>query len=69
MTTENSCNKCAKCGMDMDMEPFCVSEPVLAARTVETGRDYPWGLDVNPARLICKGDHFVQHPGRVHVTT
>jgi hypothetical protein len=44
--------------MDMDMEPFCVKTEVLAKRTEITGREYPWGLDVNPAREVCKGDYF-----------
>jgi hypothetical protein len=46
--------------MDMDMEPYCVNKKVLKARTKETGRKYPWGLDTNPARIICKGDHFTK---------
>lgn len=55
---EKSCMNCNYCGMDMDMEPFCVNKEVLAKRTAETGRNYPWGLDVNPAREQCKGDFF-----------
>ena len=46
--------------MDMDMEPYCVQPVVLAARTKITGRAYPWGLDVNPARQLCQGEQFVQ---------
>lgn len=49
---------CKHCGMDMDLEPFCVNDLVLALRTAETGREYPWGLDVNPARSLCKGKFF-----------
>ncbi|MDP9651679.1 hypothetical protein [Paraburkholderia caledonica] len=49
---------CTHCGMDMDMEPYCVNEAVLALRTAETGRTYPFGLDTNPARALCKGKFF-----------
>lgn len=63
MWTDN-CGKCASCGMDMDMEPFCVQEQVLAKRTQITGRDYPYGLDVNPAWEQCHGEFFTQHPLR-----
>ena len=51
-------NGCTHCGMDMDLEPYCVNESVLALRTAETGRDYPFGLDTNPARAMCKGKYF-----------
>ena len=50
--------QCQHCGMDMDMEPYCVRVEVLALRTKETGREYAWGLDVNPARRLCKGDYW-----------
>ena len=53
-----SCYRCNNCGMDMDMDPFCVKPEVLAKRTEVTGREYPWGLDVNPAREQCKGEFF-----------
>lgn len=42
----------------MDMDPFCVKKEVLAKRTEITGREYPWGLDVNSAREVCKGESF-----------
>lgn len=38
----------------MDMEPFCMSKDVRDMRTAITGRDYDWGLDVNPAMQLCK---------------
>lgn len=52
------CIECKSCGMDMDMDPFCVQKEVLAKRTEITGRQYPWGLDVNQAKPLCKGDFF-----------
>ena len=55
---EKRCYDCNNCGMDMDMQPYCVKDEVLAKRTEITGREYPWGLDVNPARTLCKGDFF-----------
>lgn len=54
----NSCYQCNKCGMDMDMAPYCVQTDVLAKRTEVTGRDYPWGLDLNHARPLCQGEFF-----------
>lgn len=53
-----SCWQCNNCGMDMDMDPFCVKKEVLAKQTETTGREYPWGLNVNPAREVCKGEYF-----------
>ena len=63
----NGCGKCNSCGMDMDMEPFCVNDDVLILRTAETGRDYPWGLDIGVARPLCKGDHWTrrENPGEL----
>lgn len=63
MTTwlsEGGCGKCNSCGMDMDLEPFCVNEDVLALRTAESGKNYPWGLDIGVARPICKGSHWTE---------
>lgn len=51
---------CAHCGMDMDMEPYCVQPQVLQRRTDVTSRTYPFGLDTTPARLLCKGEFFQQ---------
>lgn len=63
---KGGCSQCKSCGMDMDMdmEPFCVKPEVLAAVTLETGCDYPYGLYINSARQTCKGEHFEQHPLR-----
>lgn len=55
----SSCSRCYCCGMDMDMTPFCVNNAVLEAAKVEDDRAYPFGLNINPARLICKGELFV----------
>jgi hypothetical protein len=49
---------CQHCGMDMDVEPYCVQPVVLQRRKEITGRDYPFGLDTNPARQCCKGEFF-----------
>lgn len=51
---------CVSCGMDMDLEPYCVHESVIALRKEITGRDYPYGLDTNPARAVCKGEFYVE---------
>lgn len=53
-----SCIECKNCGMDMDMDPFCVKAEVLAKRTEITGKTYPWGLDSNHASALCKGEFF-----------
>lgn len=58
------CTECDHCGMDMDMEPYCVQPDVIALRTKETGRDYPWGLDINRARPLCKGMFLVDRTPR-----
>jgi hypothetical protein len=49
---------CASCGMDMDMEPYCVNKEVLALRTAESGKSYPIGLDINVAQPLCKYDYW-----------
>jgi len=58
LSDETGCGKCNSCGMDMDMEPFCVNKSVLSIAEMQDGRRYDWGLNINPARLICKGDYF-----------
>lgn len=58
------CDKCAHCGMDMDLEPFCVQTDVIEAAKTKFNRSFSWGLNVNHARQICAGNHFEQHPGR-----
>ena len=63
-TDPGHCGQCAHCGMDMDMDPFCVQKDTLALRTAITGRDYPWGLDLTPAWFLCQGAFFQQHPKR-----
>lgn len=59
LSDEKGCGKCNHCGMDMDMAPFCVSERVLSQSALN-GRAAPYGLNINPARIICKGDFFTQ---------
>lgn len=51
-------NGCVSCGMDMDLEPYCVKQEVLDRRTAITGRSYPFGLDTNPARQACQGEFY-----------
>lgn len=58
LNDDKGCGKCNNCGMDMDMEPFCVNNIVLDEAKKSLGRDFPWGLNINPARVICKGDMF-----------
>lgn len=55
----NGCGNCDKCGMDMDMSPFCTDVITLAKAEETLGKVFPYGLNINPARLICKGDSFV----------
>lgn len=38
---DKDCFNCDHCGMDMDMEPYCVAEPVA--------REHAYGLSVNLA--------------------
>ena len=57
-TDKGGCGTCAHCGMDMDMEPYCVETSILAERTKITKRNYPYGLDITPAWKICKGKQW-----------
>ncbi|MGF6643154.1 hypothetical protein [Paraburkholderia sp. GAS82] len=57
-------NGCEHCGMDIDLEPYCVQEEVLKRRTAITGRTYPFGLDVNPARQLCKGEFYIERTAK-----
>lgn len=52
------CCNCKFAGMDMDLEPYCTNKAVLAKRTETTGRGYPFGLDVNPAFVICQAEFW-----------
>jgi len=52
------CRNCKFAGMDMDMDPYCVNAGVLGERSKVTGRTYPYGLDINPAFVICKLDFW-----------
>ncbi|MNJ73450.1 hypothetical protein D3C77_702440 [compost metagenome] len=65
LSEQNGCGKCDKCGMDMDLQPFCVDSSVLSEKSKQTGRNYPYGLDVNPARIICQGDQFTPRQPRI----
>lgn len=58
MSWQDHCAKCNDCGMDMDLEPFCVNEKVIELRIAEPGahKSYPYGLDVNIALRLCKGN-------------
>ena len=38
---EGQCSTCKHCSMDMDLEPFCTQETVLAK--------HPYGLNINHA--------------------
>jgi hypothetical protein len=63
MNEDKSChglrgNGCEHCGLDMDMEPYCVHPIVLERRKAITGKTYPMGLDTNPARQVCKGEFY-----------
>lgn len=40
-TEPGRCSTCRYCGMDMNMNPFCVHPKVLV--------NYSWGLDLNTA--------------------
>lgn len=55
---KESCYGCSFCGMDM--EPYCANRDVQSLRTKETGRNYPWGLDVGKAYPLCKGEFHVE---------
>lgn len=57
---EKPCRQCDNCGMDMDMEPFCVSSQTLAEAQMRLDRSFPYGLNISTARLICVGEHWVQ---------
>lgn len=59
-TDEKGCGKCNSCGMDMDMEPFCVNTPVLEQAAKDYGHTFPYGLLINEARIICKGGAWTQ---------
>lgn len=56
---KDGCGNCNYCGMDMDLDPFCVNQQVLQQRSEHTGRSYDYGLDINVAYGLCKGIHFV----------
>lgn len=58
MDWQTGCRNCRSCGMDMDLDPYCVKQEVLALRTAETGREYPWGLDVGRAWRLCSAKWF-----------
>ncbi len=60
ITDPKGCGKCDSCGMDMDMDPYCVHEKVIALRIAEPGarRSYPCGLDISRARPLCAGNFF-----------
>lgn len=60
VTDPLGCGKCDFCGMDMDMDPFCVNVQVLDLRTEITGKKYPYGLDIHPARTLCQGNFLSQ---------
>jgi hypothetical protein len=49
-TDPGGCSGCDYCGMDMDLDPFCVHPTVKA--------EHPWGLTINKAiQLFCgEGD-------------
>ena len=57
-------NGCVSCGMDMDLEPYCVHPVVFERRKADTGRDCPFGLDINPARQVCKGEFYQEREKR-----
>lgn len=59
-TDVGGCGTCQSCGMDMDMEPYCVKTAVLDSRKKVTGRDYPYGLDIGPAWELCQGREWEQ---------
>lgn len=61
--TKNTCHGlvgkgCIHCGMDMDLEPYCVHVTVLAQRSSITGKLYLLGLDISQARPLCKGEFY-----------
>lgn len=58
MGTERTCTACDYCGMDMDLDPYCVETKTLALVTEETGQKYPVGLYLRHARPKCKGDNW-----------
>lgn len=58
------CGKCDSCGMDMDLEPFCVNKPTLDFAAKQFGKTFPYGLYINQARLICKGDEWTERKPR-----
>jgi hypothetical protein len=64
LSDEKGCGKCDNCGMDMDMEPFCVDSKTLATAKETLGREFPWGLNINPARIICKGHQWTPRKER-----
>lgn len=54
----NTCmsgNNCKSCGMDMDMEPYCVRPEVIKLCEDDTKRKFSYGLNVNGAYSYCKG--------------
>lgn len=53
------CGNCEFCGMDMEMDPYCVNKEVLKKRTEITGKTYPFGLDISRAIDLCQGDFKV----------
>lgn len=56
ISNPKGCGKCNSCGMDMDMSPYCVQASVLADAEKKYGKDFPYGLNINDARIICEGD-------------
>ena len=57
-TEKHSCGGCESCGMDMDMEPFCVNKDVLSAAQESTGHTFPYGLAINHALRLCELKHW-----------
>jgi hypothetical protein len=58
MTTwldEDQCSSCAHCGMDMDLDPFCVHPAVV--------RKHIYGLNLNQAiEHFCGSDLSLREP-------
>ena len=66
MSWQDHCNKCDSCGMDMDMEPYCVNKAVIAMRVAQPGafKTYPCGLDVSRALPLCQGKYKTPRKAR-----
>lgn len=58
LSDPKGCGKCNKCGMDMDMEPYCVDSDTLVEAKEKFGKPFPYGLNINDARPICNGEAF-----------